>query len=257
MDTVVTNEITIPNSTFTSTAKGLVPVGGTGTTKFLRQDGTFQVPSYANYSWELDVNGSTTTQTIAKNAVVDFSSSASTVTIARTGSNVNIDQQSGVVAAGTYENVTVDTYGRVTTGTSVSRPQKTVSKSLTLAQSWQDMFSLSSLFGGIISDIFVNKKIASTDGCAALAAYIAQAGVSGTWSGSVDSQTADNLVYNTIIDTANGELEVRFLSYNPDNMNVGYRCQARVLNTQGSVVISVNYNESGGSSGGVTFTDLT
>ena len=173
------------------------------------------------------------------------------------GDTPNITHQTSGVSAGTYETVTVDDKGHVTAGTDVSRVQKTVSKSLTVSQSWQDMFSVSALFGGIISDIFVNKKIATADGCAALASYIAQAGASGTWNGSVDSQTADNLVYNTVIDTANGELEVRFLSYNPSNMNVGYRCQARVLNTQGSVVISVNYNASGGSSGGVTFTDLT
>jgi hypothetical protein len=38
-------------STFTTTTAGLVPAGGTGTTKYLRQDGTFQVPPDTNTTY--------------------------------------------------------------------------------------------------------------------------------------------------------------------------------------------------------------
>ena len=84
------------------------------------------------------------------------------------------------------------------------------------------------------------------------------AGVSGTWSGSADSQTATTIVYNKIIDTGNGELEIRFVSYNPSSNNVaGYKCEARVLNTQGTVEITVTWNNVDTSIYPTTFTDLT
>ena len=117
------------------------------------------------------------------------------------------------------------------------------------------MFALSATFGGIISSIFVNKQIATLSGTQALSAHVATCGVSGTWNGSADSQTATTIVYNKIIDTANGELEVRFVSYNPSNNKTGYKCEARVLTTQGTVDITVDY--SNGSTYGTTFVDLT
>jgi hypothetical protein len=120
------------------------------------------------------------------------------------------------------------------------------------------MFALQSSLGmGKISEVWVNKVIATLAGGGALSAQVAQAGVSGTWNGSADSQTATNIVYNKIIDTANGELEVRFVSYNPLSNVAGYKCEARVLNTQGTVEITVTWNNVDTSTYPTTFTDLT
>ena len=77
--------------------------------------------------------------------------------------------------------------------------------------------------------------------------YVAQAG--GT-----NSSTANVPVYNKIIDTGDGELELQFLAYNASNNNHGYKCQARTTNG-GDVQISVCYSND--DSNGTTFTDLT
>ena len=74
------------------------------------------------------------------------------------GDTPNYNSRNSGVTAGTYEIVTVDDKGHVTAGTDVLVEfKKQCSKSLTVSQSWQAMFSVSALFGGIISDIFVNK----------------------------------------------------------------------------------------------------
>ena len=202
---------------------------------FLRQDATWAIPP-----------NDQGIQTVNTTSPIGGGGSSATVTITHDNSGVT---------AGTYDSVTVDAKGHVTGGSNNPRPQKTCSKSLTLANSWQPMFALSATFGGFVSSIFVNKQIATLSGTAALSAHVATCGVSGTWNGSADSQTATTIVYNKIIDTANGELEVRFVSYNPSNNKTGYKCEARVLTTQGTVDITVDY--SNGSTYGTTFVDLT
>jgi hypothetical protein len=174
------------------------------------------------------------------------------------GTTPNITHDTSGVTAGTYDIVTVDNKGHVTAGSNTTKLTASCNKSLSLANSWTDMFALSSLLGmGKISEVWVNKVIATTAGGGALSVQVAQAGISGTWNGSAGSQTATNIVYNTIIDTANGELEVRFVSYNPSSGHAGYKCQARVLNTQGTVEITVTWNNVDTSIYEATFTDLT
>ena len=146
--------------------------------------------------------------------------------------------------------------GHVTAGTNPFRPEGYVSKALTVANSWQPMFAVSKTYGGIISSVFATKFVQTLSGTQALSAHVATQGVSGTWSGSADSQTATTIVYNKIIDTGNGELEIRFVSYNPSSNKTGYKCEARVLTTQGTVDITVQYS-TGDSTNPTTFVDLT
>ena len=226
-----------PNSTDAGTA-GYVPApaAGTGTTAyFLNGTGTMTIPP--------NDDGVT-----AVTATSPISSSG--------GDTPNITHQTSGVTAGTYDSVTVDTKGHVTAGIINSRPQKYVSKSLTLANSWQPMFAVSKTYGGIISSVFINKFVQTLSGTQALSAHVATQGVSGTWNGSADSQTATTIVYNKIIDTGNGELEVRFVSYNPGSNKTGYKCEARVLTTQGVVDITVEYSN-GDNTNPTTFVDLT
>ena len=61
------------------------------------------------------------------------------------------------------------------------------------------MFAVSKTYGGIISSVFVNKFVQTLSGTQALSAHVATQGVSGTWNGSADSQTATTIVYNKII----------------------------------------------------------
>ncbi len=233
--TIPANPVMTAATASTAGAQGLVPGSAAGDQlKFLRADATWVVPD----------NDQGVTSVGANTPLASSGGTTPTITHLNSG-----------VTAGTYDTVTVNQYGHVTAGSNNPRPQKTCSKSLTLANSWQPMFALSATFGGIISSIFVNKQIATLSGTQALSAHVATCGVSGTWNGSADSQTATTIVYNKIIDTANGELEVRFVSYNPSSNKTGYKCEARVLTTQGTVDITVDY--SNGSTYGTTFVDLT
>jgi hypothetical protein len=214
------------------------PAAGTGSTAyFLNGTGTMTVPPN-----DQGVTSVTATAPISSSG----------------GNTPNITHDTSGVSAGTYDIVTVDNKGHVTTGSNTTKLTASCSKSLSLAASWTPMFALQSSLGmGKISEVWVNKVIATVAGGGALSAQVAQAGISGTWSGSADSQTATNIVYNTIIDTANGELEVRFVSYNPSSNVAGYKCEARVLNTQGTVEITVTWNNVNTSIYPTTFTDLT
>jgi hypothetical protein len=214
------------------------PAAGTGSTAyFLNGTGTMTVPPN-----DQGVTSVTATAPISSSG----------------GNTPNITHDTSGVSAGTYDIVTVDNKGHVTTGSNTTKLTASCSKSLSLAASWTPMFALQSSLGmGKISEVWVNKVIATLAGGGALSAQVAQAGISGTWSGSADSQTATNIVYNTIIDTANGELEVRFVSYNPSSNVAGYKCEARVLNTQGTVEITVTWNNVNTSIYPTTFTDLT
>ncbi len=233
--TIPSNPVMTAATASVAGAQGLVPGSAAGDQlKFLRADATWVVPD----------NDQGVTSVGANSPLASSGGTTPTITHLNSG-----------VTAGTYDTVTVNQYGHVTAGSNNPRPQKTCSKSLTLANSWQPMFALSATFGGIISSIFVNKQIATLSGTQALSAHVATCGVSGTWNGSADSQTATTIVYNKIIDTANGELEVRFVSYNPSSNKTGYKCEARVLTTQGTVDITVDY--SNGSTYGTTFVDLT
>jgi len=109
--------VTLPDSTFTSTAKGLVPVGGTGTTKFLRQYGTFQIPSYATYSWQLETDsGAGAKVTVAEDDIVVLTSGNSTLDVTNSGLSASINMPN-TGTSGTYTSVTTDAQGRVTAGT--------------------------------------------------------------------------------------------------------------------------------------------
>jgi hypothetical protein len=222
----------------TAGLKGAVPPSAAGDQlKFLRADATWVIPT--------NTEGVT-----AVTATVPLSSTG--------GDTPVISHNASGVATGTYDSVTVDVKGHVTAGSNTTKLTASCSKSLSLAASWTPMFALQSSLGmGKISEVWVNKVIATLAGGGALSAQVAQAGVSGTWNGSADSQTATNIVYNKIIDTANGELEVRFVSYNPLSNVAGYKCEARVLNTQGTVEITVTWNNVDTSTYPTTFTDLT
>ena len=130
---------------------------------------------------------------------------------------------------------------------SSGRKTNYVRKNVPSSSGWVDMFSLNAIFVGIISDIFATNEAATSNGQSAIGFYVAQAG--GT-SGS----TANAPVYNKIIDTGDGQLELQFLAYNAGNNNHGYKCQARTTNS-GDVQISVCYSND--DSNGTTFTDLT
>ena len=229
-----------PADASTDGVAGIVPAPGQATYNggyFLRQDATWAIPP--------NDDGVT-----AVTATAPISSSG--------GDTPNITHDNSGVTAGTYDSVTVDAKGHVTAGSNTTKLTASCSKSLSLAASWTPMFALQSSLGmGKISEVWVNKVIATVAGGGALSAQVAQAGISGTWSGSADSQTATNIVYNTIIDTANGELEVRFVSYNPSSGVAGYKCEARVLNTQGTVEITVTWNNVNTSTYPTTFVDLT
>jgi len=228
-----------------------------GATAAVGTAGYVPAPAAGTGSTAYFLNG-TGTMTIPPNDQ-GVTSVTATAPISSSGGNTpNITHDASGVSAGTYDSVTVDTKGHVTAGSNTTKLTASCNKALSLANSWTDMFALSSLLGmGKISEVWVNKVIATTAGGGALSAQVAQAGISGTWNGSAGSQTATNIVYNTIIDTANGELEVRFVSYNPSSGHAGYKCQARVLNTQGTVEITVTWNNVDTSIYEATFTDLT
>jgi hypothetical protein len=127
-----------------------------------------------------------------------------------------------------------------------------VTKALTTAGGWTDMFSITGVWIPVISEVFAQCAVSgSITKNEALSYHVAQAG--GT-SGSV----ANTPVYNKIIDTGPGSaasFELQFLAYNASNNNHGYKCQARALTANSTVDISVNWMESTISSH--TFTDLT
>jgi len=150
----------------------------------------------------------------------------------------------------------VDVKGKITGGSSgisslAGRKFAYVSKALTVAGSWTDMFSLSGVFIGVISEVFGQCNLyGSITRCEALSYHVAQAG--GT------SSAANTPVYNKIIDTGpdtNGSFELRFVAYNASNNKNGYKCQARVLTNSSTVDISVNWMDTTVNSH--TFADLT
>ncbi len=151
----------------------------------------------------------------------------------------------------------VDVKGSITSGSSgvssvTGRKFAYVTKALTTAGGWTDMFSISGVFIGVISEVFAQCNVyGSITKSEALSYNVAQAG--GT-SGSV----ANTPVYNKIIDTGPGSaasFELQFLAYNASNNKHGYKCQARALTANSTVDISVNWMDSSVNSH--TFTDLT
>jgi hypothetical protein len=238
--TIPSNPVFVgPADATTDGVIGIVPAPGQATFNggyFLRQDATWVIPP-----------NDKGIETVNTTSPIGGGGSSATVTITHDNSGVT---------AGTYDSVTVDARGHVTAGTNPFRPERYVSKALTLANSWQPMFAVSKTYGGIISSVFATKFVQTLSGTQALSAHVATQGVSGTWSGSADSQTATTIVYNKIIDTGNGELEIRFVSYNPSSNKTGYKCEARVLTTQGTVDITVQYS-TGDSTNPTTFVDLT
>jgi hypothetical protein len=150
----------------------------------------------------------------------------------------------------------VDVKGKITGSSSgvsslAGRKFAYVSKALTVAGGWTDMFSLSGVFIGVISEVFGQCNLyGSITRCEALSYHVAQAG--GT------SSVANTPVYNKIIDTGpdtNGSFELQFIAYNASNNKNGYKCQARVLTNNSTVDISVNWMDSTVNSH--TFADLT
>ena len=150
----------------------------------------------------------------------------------------------------------VDVKGKITGSSSgvsslAGRKFAYVSKALTVAGGWTDMFSLSGVFIGVISEVFGQcNEYGSITRCEALSYHVAQAG--GT------SSVANTPVYNKIIDTGpdtNGSFELQFIAYNASNNKNGYKCQARVLTNNSTVDISVNWMDSTVNSH--TFADLT
>ena len=151
----------------------------------------------------------------------------------------------------------VDVKGKITGSSSgvsslAGRKFAYVSKALTVAGSWTDMFSLSGVFIGVISEVFGQcNSYGSITKSEALSYHVAQAGGS---SGSV----ANTPVYNKIIDTGPGSaasFELQFLAYNASSNKHGYKCQARALTANSTVDISVNWMDS--TVNNHTFTDLT
>jgi hypothetical protein len=149
-----------------------------------------------------------------------------------------------------------DIKGSITSGsTGVSvvggRKFAYVTKDLTVAGSWTDMFSISGTFIPVISEVFGQCSASgSITKMEALSYHVAQAG--GT------SSVAETPVFNKIIDTgpdSGASFELQFLAYNASNNTNGYKCQARVLTGNATVDISVNWMDS--SQANHNFTDLT
>ena len=153
----------------------------------------------------------------------------------------------------------VDVKGKITGSSSgvsslAGRKFAYVTKALTVSGSWTDMFSLSGVFIGVISEVFGQCNVyGSITKSEALSYHVAQAG--GT-SGSV----ANAPVYNKIIDTGPGSaagFELQFLAFNASNNKHGYKCQARATAGGPTCDISVSFGIPTFGSGSVTFTDLT
>jgi hypothetical protein len=151
----------------------------------------------------------------------------------------------------------VDVKGKITSSSSsvsslTGRKFAYVTKALTTAGGWTDMFSITGLWIPVISEVFAQCAVSgSITRNEALSYHVAQAGGS---SGSV----ANTPVYNKIIDTGPGSaasFELQFLAYNASNNVHGYKCQARALTLNSTVDISVNWMDSTISSH--NFTDLT
>ena len=151
----------------------------------------------------------------------------------------------------------VDVKGKITSSSSsvssvTGRKFAYVTKALTTAGGWTDMFSIAGLWIPVISEVFAQCAVSgSITRNEALSYHVAQAGGS---SGSV----ANTPVYNKIIDTGPGSaasFELQFLAYNASNNVHGYKCQARALTLNSTVDISVNWMDSTVSSH--NFTDLT
>ena len=65
----------------TSAAAGLAPAGGSGTTKYLRQDGSWQVPPNDNTTYDLSAYINNVTTSGSGNAVTGFTKSGNTLTL--------------------------------------------------------------------------------------------------------------------------------------------------------------------------------
>jgi hypothetical protein len=151
----------------------------------------------------------------------------------------------------------VDVKGKITGSSSgvsslAGRKFAYVSKALTVAGGWTDMFTITGLWVPVISEVFAQCALyGSTTVNEALSYHVAQAGGS-------SASVAITPVYNKIIDTgpnSAGSFELQFLAFNASQNNHGYKCQARVLTNNSTVDISVNWMDSSVASH--TFTDLT
>ena len=108
--------VTIPSNNFSDSVAGLVPTPAeVGSTKFLRQDQVWALPSYATYSWILDSDGGTAA-TVGEDDTVTFTSGTSTIDLTNSGLSMSVDLPTTAVTAGAYNNanITVDAYGRLT-----------------------------------------------------------------------------------------------------------------------------------------------
>ena len=240
MDTVVTNEITLPSPVnFTAgTAPGAgTPAAGTA--------GYVPAPAAGTGSTAYFLNG-TGTMTIPPN---DDGVTAVTATapISSTGGDTpNITHDTSGVTSGTYDTVTVDNKGHVTAGVQHNGGRKSVlieiNSSAMSTSSWVDMFTIHASQGiTIISTLMASGgKYGSITKGQALSCHVAQQG------GAVGTTTANDPVSNKIIDTgpgADGGFELQFLPYGAGSNSFGYKCQAKSTTATQDINISVEIME--------------
>jgi hypothetical protein len=118
-----------------------------------------------------------------------------------------------------------------------------VAKNITVADGFQDMFSLQLNGPAVIADVLAACGVSGTNsGRQSMAYKVAQGGA--------NAGTANAAVYNKIIDTGGDDFELLFSAIGSGN-TFGFKCQAKALSITKTISLSVQYKS------GATFTDLT
>ena len=118
-----------------------------------------------------------------------------------------------------------------------------VSKNITVANGFQDMFSITLNGPAVIADILAACGASGTNsGRQSMAYKVAQGGA--------NAGSANAVVYNKIIDTGGDAFELQFSGIGSGN-TFGFKCQAKALNDTRVINLSIQYKS------GPTFADLT
>ena len=168
--------VTIPADVFTAATAGptagvigLVPApqaatypASTGVGYFLNSTGTWTIPDYSTYSWDLQTDsGAGAKVTVAEDDVVILTSGNSTLDVTNSGLSASINMPN-TGTSGTYTSVTTDAQGRVTAGTNPGGSGGGIfsgSKAITTTSPAQKAFTLTrAATGTLIFDVWFTSE---------------------------------------------------------------------------------------------------